>query len=148
MHRIINQIGINLIKQFEGFRSAVYICSGGHPTIGFGHKLLPHEKYLTISISYAEKLLVKDLIKAEKSVMNCITSHLTDNQFAALVSFTFNVGGAALQRSSLRQKINYGNFIECNDEFPKWIYAGGRRIPGLIKRRNAERDLFFDGLNY
>ena len=145
MHRFINKIGIELIKYFEGFSSNIYTCSGGYKTIGFGHKVLPNENYTSISLATAEEILAKDLFKAERSVINLINSPLTDNQFAALVSFTFNIGGAALQRSTLRQKINYGNYQGCKDEFLKWVYAGGKKVTGLILRRSAESKLFLNG---
>lgn len=146
-HRYTNSRGIELIKFFEGFQSNPYICSGGHPTIGFGHKILTKESYKEISKTEAEKLLKQDLFIAEKSVLRHITTILNDNQFSALVSFTFNLGGAALQRSTLRQKINYGLYDEAELEFLRWVYARGRILPGLIKRRKAEYNLFNSGIN-
>jgi len=82
------------------------------------------------------------LRKIERSVLKYIDVEINDDQFAALVSFTFNVGTAALQRSVLRQKINYGHYEEGAKEFLKWIYAGGRKIIGLMRRRKLESDLF------
>ncbi len=134
--------GIELIKHFEGFRNTLYICSGGFPTIGYGHKLSPHENYCQITKEQATKLLIKDLLATERAVNRYININLKPHQFDALVSFTFNVGAAALQRSTLRQKINYQLFAETPREFARWIYAGGRRIPGLIKRRHIESNLF------
>lgn len=142
MHRHTNLNGINLIKFFEGFRAKPYICSGGYKTIGFGHKILKHEKFNHISYSEAESLLSKDLLAAEKSVLRNITSALSNDQFAALVSFTFNMGGGALQRSTIRQKINYGQYKDAGREFLRWVYSGGKILPGLVKRRKAEYDLF------
>ena len=142
MHRHTNQNGIRLIKFFEGFRSKPYICSGGHNTIGFGHKILAHEKFDYISRSEAESILRNDLLCAEKSVLRNITYVLSDDQFAALVSFTFNMGGSALQRSTIRQKINYGQYKDAGLEFLRWVYAGGKILPGLVKRRKAEHNLF------
>ena len=142
MHRYTNLNGINLIKFFEGFRPKPYVCSGGHLTIGFGHKVLEHEKFDNISNSEAESLLRSDLIVAEKSVLRNITSTLSDDQFAALVSFTFNMGGGALQRSTIRQKINYSQYQDAGLELLRWIYARGKILPGLIERRKAEHKLF------
>jgi len=142
MHRYTNLNGINLIKFFEGFSPKPYICSGGHLTIGFGHKILKHEKFDYITNSEAETLLRNDLIIAEKSVLRNITSILSDDQFAALVSFTFNMGGGALQRSTMRQKINYGQYQDAGLELLRWIYANGKILPGLIQRRKAEYKLF------
>ena len=101
LHRYTNERGVELIKFFEGFKATTYICSGGHPTIGFGHKIFGNESYNQISYSDAEKLLKKDMFIAEKSVLKLISTPLNDNEFAALVSFTFNLGGAALQRAAV-----------------------------------------------
>ena len=142
LHRYTNRRGIELIKNFEGFKAIVYICPGGYPTIGFGHIILNNENYKQISYAKAEALLKQDIFIAEKAVLQQITTTLNDNQFAALVSFTFNLGGAALQRSTIRQKINYGIYEDAGPEFLRWVYAGGKISPGLIKRRKAEYDLF------
>ena len=75
-------------------------------------------------------------------MLRLIKIPLTDNQFAALVSFTFNLGGGALQRSTLRQKVNRKEHGEVPAEFMKWVRAGGRKLPGLIKRRAAEAALY------
>ena len=142
LHRYTNRNGVELIKKFEGFEATRYICSGGYPTIGFGHKILDNENYSQISYSAAEKILKKDMFIAEKSVLKHISIPLNDNQFAALVSFAFNLGGAALQRSTLRQKINYEIYEDAEPEFLRWVYAGGKISLGLIKRRQAEYNLF------
>jgi lysozyme len=142
MHRYINSRGINLIKHFEGFRKKPYICAGGHLTIGFGHKILAHENFSKISYSEGEFLLRKDLQIVEKAVLRNIRSQINDNQFAALVSFTFNLGAGALQRSTIRQKINYGQHQEASIEFLRWVYAKGKISNGLVKRRQAEYDLY------
>ena len=142
MHRHTNSHGVELIKFFEGFRQKPYICSGGHSTIGFGHKILKNEQFSYISYEEAESLLYQDLFSAEKSVLRNINSTLSDDQFAALVSFTFNIGGGALQRSTIRQKINYGEYREAGLEFLRWVYSGGKLVPGLITRRKAEYGLF------
>jgi lysozyme len=142
MHRYVTKLGIEFIKKHESFSSVKYICAGGYPTIGYGHKLLPTEQYDTLSHSMAENILIADLRKFERAVLKYIDNELNDNQFDALVSFTFNLGPAALQRSTLRQKINYGLYLEASREFLKWVYAGGMVLNGLIKRRVAESNLF------
>lgn len=144
-HRFTSQKGVELIKHFEGFRQTPYVCAGGYLTIGFGHKLLPSDRFNSVSLEKAEQLLRKDLARIERSVIKYIHQELNDNQFAALVSFTFNLGPAALQRSGLRAKVNYGEFKEAAKEFKKWIYAGGRKMPGLRRRRNLEAKLFLYG---
>ncbi|MDG1437142.1 MAG: lysozyme [Rickettsiaceae bacterium] len=142
MHRFTHHKGIELIKIFEGFHQEPYLCSGGYLTIGYGHKLLPSDRYKKVTQERAEIILRKDLLRSERSVLKYITSPLNDDQFSALVSFTFNVGAAALQRSTLRQKINYELYKEASKEFTKWIYAGGKKIPGLLRRRKIEKELF------
>lgn len=141
-HRFINQDGFELIKKFEGFSAEPYICSGGCLTIGYGHKILPSDRFNKISKNRALILLKRDLLKFERSVLKYIEVPLTNNQFSALVSFTFNVGIAALQRSVLRQKINYEQYDEAAKEFEKWVWADGKKINGLTRRRKAEKNLF------
>ena len=142
MHRFTNQQGIELIKSLEGFRSEPYVCAGGYLTIGYGHKLLPSDSYKIISPEKAQQILENDLRRIERLVLKYINVGINDDQFAALVSFTFNVGAAALQRSTLRQKINYGYYEDGAKEFLKWVYAGGRKIIGLVRRRRLESELF------
>ena len=126
----------------EGFRSEPYVCAGGYLTIGYGHKLLPSDSYKIISPEKAQQILENDLRRIERLVLKYINVGINDDQFAALVSFTFNVGAAALQRSTLRQKINYGYYEDGAKEFLKWVYAGGRKIMGLVRRRRLESELF------
>ncbi|MFK7967919.1 MAG: lysozyme [Rickettsiaceae bacterium] len=142
MHRFTNKQGIELIKSFEGLRTEPYVCAGGYLTIGYGHRLLPSDSYKKISPEKAVQILANDLCKVERSVLKYINAEINDDQFAALVSFTFNVGAAALQRSVLRQKINYGHYDDGAKEFLKWVYAGGRKITGLVRRRRLESELF------
>ncbi len=143
--RHITDNGLKLIKSFEGFSSKIYLDSAGLQTIGYGHLILPHEKSSFkngLSISEAESLLKKDLAIAENAVAPLIKTPLNNNQFDSLVSFTFNVGGVALQRSTLRSKVNRQEHEQVPAEFLRWIYAGGRKIPGLIRRRAAEAELY------
>lgn len=90
--RKITQEGLGLIKRFEGFSSTVYICPAGYPTIGYGHLVRDNEKFETISQEAAEALLRIDVESAEHAVLRLIDIPLTDGQFDALVSFTFNLG--------------------------------------------------------
>jgi lysozyme len=135
--------GIDFIKSFENFSPISYICPSGFQTIGYGHVVGRDENFDNISEMYAEEILVQDLCIAETSVFRNITAPLEQNQFDALVSFVFNLGGGSLQRSSLRQKINYGS-DECEiyNEFVKWVYAGGRKLLGLMRRREAEAGMY------
>lgn len=90
----------------------------------------------------ADMLLVADMKVAERAVTRLITSVLTQSQFDALVSFTFNLGSGALQRSTLRKKVNRADHTGATQEFHKWIYANGKQLPGLIARRKAEANLY------
>ena len=140
--RHITQDGIDLIKRFEGFSSTVYICPAGYPTIGYGNLVRSGESFNEISETEAEELLRKDVESAERAVLRLVNLPLTDGQFDALVSFTFNLGSGALQRSTLRRKVNREEHDEVPAQFKRWVWAGGRKLNGLIKRRSAEAGLY------
>lgn len=143
--RHITQAGIDFIKRFEGLSPTVYICPAGYPTIGYGHVVKPQEREQFasgITTEQAESLLRQDVQTAERAVLRLITVPLTDGQFDALVSFTFNLGAGALQRSTLRRKINRGEHVAALGEFRKWVWAGGRKLEGLVRRREAEASLY------
>ena len=139
--RHVTEAGLNLIKRFEGFSSTIYICPAGYPTIGYGHVVLAHEREqfaLGITQAEATELLRKDVRIAERAVLRLISVPLTDGQFDALVSFTFNLGAGALQRSTLRRKVNRGEHKGVPAELMKWVWAAGKKLPGLVRRRQAE----------
>ena len=143
--RHITQHGINLIKRFEGFEPRIYLDAAGLPTIGYGHLLRPGEAEMFangISEAAGEALLIKDVLLAEQTVLRLITVPLTDGQFDALVSFTFNLGGGALQRSTLRRKVNREEHDAVPPEFLRWVWAGGKKLRGLVRRREAEADFY------
>ena len=95
-----------------------------------------------ITEAEAEALLVRDLESSQGWVRRLIKTALTENQYSALTSFTFNVGAGALQRSTLRMKLNREEYQGAADEFPKWRIAVGRILAGLVRRRAAEKSLF------
>ena len=139
--RHITQEGLDLIKRFEGFSPTIYICPAGYPTIGYGHVVRGDERGRFadgIDEEEARGLLQRDVRCAERGVLRLIEVPLTDGQFDALVSFTFNLGTGALQRSTLRRKVNREEHAQVPREFMRWVWAGGRRMKGLIKRRAAE----------
>ena len=147
--RHITQAGLDLIKQFEGFSPTVYICPAGYPTIGYGHVVKPHEQEAFVSgitPDPAEALLCQDVQTAERAVLHLITVPLTDGQLDALVSFTFNLGASALQRSTLRRRVNRGDHAAVPAEFRKWVWAGGRKLQGLVRRRGVEAALYATSL--
>jgi lysozyme len=143
--RHITEKGLELIKSFEGFSPTIYLDSAGLPSIGYGHLILPHEYppfKNGITKSEAEALLKADVRAAENAVSRLITSPINQNQFDALVSFTFNLGAGALQRSTLRAKVNRADHGSVPAEFLRWVYAEGRKTAGLIRRRQAEAELY------
>ncbi|AZL15535.1 lysozyme [Rickettsiales endosymbiont of Stachyamoeba lipophora] len=138
----ITEHQINFIKQFEGFSSNPYKCPAGLDTIGYGHVIKPHEGFSEINENQACELLEQDLLFARQAIIRHIHSPLNNHQFTAILSFTFNLGTAALQRSTLRQKINNYEHHLVKGELNKWIWCKGRILQGLIKRR------FVEGLEY
>jgi lysozyme len=134
--------GLALIKRFEGFCATVYRCPAGIPTIGYGHVIKRGETFKPLSEFEATELLRADAGIAERAVQRLITVPLTQNQFDAVVSFTFNLGEGALERSSLRQLINVGQFAKVPSELNRWVFAKGKKLPGLVLRRLAEGALF------
>lgn len=140
--------GIALIQQFEGRRLEAYKCPAGIWTIGYGHTSAagaPEVKPgMTITKQEANDILVRDLVKYENAVDRLVKVPLTQNQFDALVSFTFNVGEGALAKSTLLKKLNAGNYDAVPAELMKWTRGGGKELPGLVRRRRAEAALWRD----
>ena len=143
--RHLTDEGLALIKRFEGFASEIYICPGGWPTIGYGHVVRDGEQVRFadgIDEATAEDLLRRDVESAERAVPRLIRVPLEDGQFDALSSFAFNLGAGALQRSTLRRKVNREEHAAVPAEFQRWVWAGGRKLKGLIRRREAEAKLY------
>ena len=144
--RFITPQGVDLIKSFESFRSMDYLCPAGVHTIGYGHVIAPGEQFdLPLTQEEGEAILVRDILKAQSSVLRLISVPLTDGQYDPLVCFTFNLGGGALQRSSLRRKVNRQDDDEVPPEFMKWTRCRGRILPGLVRRRRAEATIYAGG---
>lgn len=136
-----SQDGIDLIKKFEGCKLKAYQDSVGVWTIGYGSTLGIKEG-MRITQEQADDYLRQDLEDSESAVKRLIAVPLTQNEFDALVSFTFNLGAGNLSRSTLRNKLNGHDKAGAADEFPKWVNAGGKPLKGLVRRRNAERAMF------
>jgi GH24 family phage-related lysozyme (muramidase) len=142
--------GLALIAEFEGFVGHGYNDAGRHCTIGYGH-LLHHgpcsraELARTISRRAARVLLDRDADRFERAVDRLVRVTLNQGQFDALVSFAFNVGEGALADSTLLRKLNRRDFGGAASEFDRWTRSGGRVLPGLVRRRNAEEALFRAG---
>ncbi|MAP24436.1 MAG: hypothetical protein CMM87_02760 [Rickettsiales bacterium] len=134
------------ILPFEGFRRYRYFCPAGLITIGYGHVIRPREKIEEpLSKEKAEKLLRRDLVRVKKQLDQLVEVELTILQEIALLSFIFNVGGMAFQRSTLRQKLNRDMHDEVVNEFYRWVKARGRKLQGLVRRRDAEAKLYAEG---
>ena len=147
MVKVINDKGLDLIKSFEGFSSDPYKCVAGIWTIGFGSIYGEDNKRVTpdhppVTESRATELMQRDLGSIEYKVSKLVKVPVTPNQFSAICSFVYNVGSGAFQRSTARMKLNREDYQGCADEFLKWKYANKKVIPGLLRRRYAERDLF------
>ena len=108
-------------------------------------KSKPKEWNKTYTDEEVDQILKNDLNRFERGVGRLITEPLNQNQFDALVCFSFNVGLGNLQASTLRRKLNRGDIEGAGNEFLKWRKAGGRVLNGLVKRRKDERTLFLDG---
>ena len=133
--------GVALIKKFEGCELSSYQCSAGVFTIGYGHTL-GVEDGDSCTQEEADQMLVDDLEEFENYVNDIVETELTQNEFDALVSFSFNVGLGNFQSSTLRSKLNRKDYEGAANEFWKWRRAGGRILPGLVKRRADEKALF------
>ena len=135
---------INLIKKFEGCVLHPYKDSVGINTIGYGHKILPGERFTTITQNFADELLMNDIKKHEKDLIKLIKVPVNDNEYGALVDFTFNLGAHRLEKSTLLTELNDGDYIEAAYNFMKWVYAGNppQKLPGLMLRRAADLTLF------
>ena len=145
----VNDETIKHLKASEGLRLKAYPDpgTGGDPwTIGYGHTALAGppvvKRGMTVTAEQAEAILRADVEKFAVGVSKLIKVALNENQFGALVSFAFNVGLGNFAKSTLLKKLNAGDYAGAADQFPKWTKAAGKVLPGLVKRRAAERALF------
>lgn len=138
--------GLDLVKSFEGLYTKAYLCPAGVWTIGYGHTGTVDGKRICagmkITPAKATKLLASDMWVFEKGVASAVAVKLNQNQFDALVSFSFNVGLGALRSSTLLKLLNQGNYSGAAKEFKKWNKGGGKVLAGLTRRREAEAALF------
>lgn len=152
----ISHEGLKFIKSFEGLRLSPYQCSANAWTIGWGHTrkvdstgaTINGKKLPIITEAIAEDLLLEDIMQFELAVNRLVQVPLTQNQFDALVSFAFNLGAGALQKSTLLKKLNKGDYKGAAKEFKRWNKAGGRVINGLITRRKEEAEMFANDIGY
>jgi lysozyme len=142
MYRLSNK-GIDLIKFYEGLKLKAYYCAAGALTIGYGSTGTHVYEGQIITKEEAEELLKKDLVRFEKAVNDLVTVPITQGIFDSLVSFTFNLGEGALAKSTLLRKLNNKEYHDAGREFSRWVYAGDKKLEGLVSRRNAEMRLYY-----
>jgi lysozyme len=149
---------IEMLKHHEGVRQKPYQCPALLWTVGVGHVIDPNHAKVplaerkalpipegwdrAISMEEVNAILRKDIQRFESGVLRLCPNGLTQGRFDALVSFAFNVGLGNLQRSTIRMKHNRGEFDEAAEAFMMWTKAGGRELPGLVKRRKDEKSLY------
>lgn len=144
---VIGPKGLAIIKYFEGFHSEPYLDPIGIPTIGWG-SIWDHDgaritmNRAPVSRSEATKLLRRELIHIYETISRFVSVELNQHEFDALCSFIYNLGSGNFRSSTLRQKLNRGDREGAANEFWKWRRAGGKILPGLVKRRQFEEDLF------
>lgn len=140
----MTQEGLELIKSFEGLRLKAYKCPAGVWTIGYGHTKGVKEGDV-ITEEEAEDMLKKDVVGFEINVRGAIIQNLNDHQYDALTSFAYNVGLGNFRKSTLLRLINSGITAreDITNQFMRWVYAGGKRLAGLERRRTAEAELYF-----
>jgi lysozyme len=154
----VSKEAIEGIKKDEGVRTKPYRCPALLWTVGVGHVIdqnhirvkfddrknlpIPDGWDRVLSMAEVDAILAQDLATFERGVLRLCPSGLTQGRFDALVSFSFNVGLGNLQRSTIRMKHNRGDFEGAAESFMAWTKAGGKELPGLVKRRKHERALY------
>ena len=143
----VPQAAIDLAKRFEGFcrapksdpdRAYPYVCPAGFLTIGYGH--LCDAKHLPITMEEGEAYLAADMADALRATLRYCPVLATESEgrLAAIVDFTFNLGAGRLQASTLRRRVNQRDWASAATELRRWVYGGGKVLPGLVIRREAE----------
>ena len=149
----LSRQGADFISRFERCVLKLYNDPTGNATIGIGHLVHmgkingsePQEFKSGITRDRAVELLQHDAAGAARAVRQAIAKPLNQAQLDALISFTFNVGEGNLRASTLRRKLNAGDYASVPSELTKWVFSGGKKLPGLIRRRQAEGALFAHG---
>jgi len=139
----INTLGLDLIKSFEKFIPTPYLDAVNVPTIGYGSTFYEDGTKVTlldtpITEDRAIEIMLFELDKISKFISKVVKVPLTDNQFAALSSFTYNLGVGNLQSSTLLRLLNLGRYTDVSYQFTRWNKAGGKILKGLVRRRAAE----------
>ncbi|MCM1333195.1 MAG: lysozyme [Bacteroides sp.] len=136
------------IKEMEGLRLEAYRCPSGVLTIGYGHTGADVAKGMKITQARADALFDGDIARTEREVdMALEMANVNQCQYDALVSFTYNLGAGNLRKSTLLKKVkSYPGNPSISDEFRRWVYSKGKRLPGLVKRREWEASRYFGEL--
>lgn len=144
---VVSPKALDLIKEFEGCKLTPYICPAGALTVGYGHVIsfkppFSDDMKKPITKQDAERLLREDTLTCVIAIDELVKVPLTENQAAALVSFIFNVGTGAFKKSTLLKLLNRGDYAKASMQFERWVKSNGEILPGLVRRREAERKLF------
>lgn len=146
MSKTTSNVGLDLIASFEGTKLKAYDDGVGVWTIGIGTTVYPNgvkvKKGDSCTLDQAKSYFAHDLRRFEAAVNNLVKVPLSQNQFDALVSLTYNIGQTAFSKSSLLKKLNAKDYQSAADQFPQWNRGGGKVMNGLVRRRAAERALF------
>ena len=142
----VSNKGVDLICEFEGKRLVAYDDGVGVWTIGFGTTKYPNgvrvKKGDTCTLEQAKEYMRHDLIEFEHTVNSSVRVPLNQNQFDALVSLAYNIGSSAFKSSTLVKKLKLGDYQGAASQFDVWVNAGGKRMQGLVNRRDKEKLLF------
>lgn len=140
----ISTAGMQLIASFEGCRLQAYLCPAKVWTIGYGHTggVRAGQKITQVE---ANQLFAKDLERFEDSVTKLVRVPLTQGQYDALVSLCYNIGCEAFRKSTLLKSLNEGKYKSAALQFHRWVNGNGQKLPGLVRRRNEEYDMFMGG---
>jgi lysozyme len=136
-----NEKGIALIKKFEGLKLEPYLCPAGIPTVGYG-SVKAGKLGRNITEAEAEQFLKEDIEMCERGMKSLILNQVTDNQWSALVCLVFNIGLGNFASSTLLKHLNKNERAQAAEQFQRWVFSKGKVLPGLEKRREAEKQLF------
>lgn len=145
----LSENGLALIELSEGFSAMPYSDAAGFQTIGYGHKVRQGEDFPNgVTLKQGKEILQADAAEAEAAVNELVKVPLNQNQFDALVDFTYNLGRGNLASSHLLSRLNGGNYAAVPDEMQRWVRSGDKIEPGLVTRRKREAALWCGNVNF
>ena len=136
-----NEKGIAIIKKYEGLKLEPYLCPAEIPTVGYG-SVKAGKLGRNITEAEAEQFLKEDIEMCERGMKSLILNQVTDNQWSALVCLVFNIGLGNFASSTLLNHLNKNERAQAAEQFQRWVFSKGKVLPGLEKRREAEKQLF------